>query len=146
MSIHWWGNLDGPDLISRFGDILKWIIQWREIKTCRWTQLKFYWTLVKIINKWIHCHHVRNQWTKTMHYYVCFNVISICFVLSTFISAFTTTEIRSTFAMCGSNLGDIPNKWIRAHVWGLSLFPTYYMIRRHSITNGFAISLLYVFS
>lgn len=77
----------------------------KQRKTCRWTQLKFYWTLVKIINKWIHCHHVRNQWTKTMHYYVCFNGISICFVSSTFISAFTTTEIRSTFAICGSNFG-----------------------------------------
>lgn len=48
--------------------------------TCRWTQLKFYWTLVKIINKWIHCHHVRNQWTKTMHYYV-FVLMSSVYVL-----------------------------------------------------------------
>lgn len=69
--------------------------------TCRWTQLKFYWTLVKIINKWIHCHHVRNQWTKTMHYYV-FVLMSSVYVLCNQPSFFCIHNYREKIHICNT--------------------------------------------
>lgn len=72
------------------------------------TQLKFYWTLVEII-KWIHCHHVRNQWTKTMHRYVCFNVVGSFSRRSTFISALKL-ETRLTFLRHSSKFRRHPHQ------------------------------------
>lgn len=92
----------------------------------RWTQVKFYWTLVKIINKWIHCHQVRNQWTKTMHHYVFALMSSVRFRVDQ--PWFPPANYRDKTHNCETwfqNLGDIPIRLIRAHVWGLSECPPF---------------------
>lgn len=95
----------------------------RKRNACRWTQLKFYWTLVKIINKWIHCHHVRIQWTKTMHLCVVFLKMSSGYVLCdqpSFLHSRRRREDPHLQHVVQIDWGDIPIRWVRAHVWGLS--------------------------
>lgn len=102
----------------------------RKRNACRWTQLKFYWTLVKIINKWIHCHHVRIQWTKTMHWCVFFFLLffkchqyTSCVINHHFCTSQRRREEPHLRHVVWIYWGDIPTRWTRAHARGPSEFP-----------------------